>query len=433
MKHKLAIFMLILALLAPSIAIHAQDTISGVDCASFGVNPDAPVFGEVATLEAAGFAPDDMRDLALAAKQNNIPFTRADISTFLAGRGYSADQISNLLDDDTNLTPLTNLLSPSPSNDILVRAYSLLSSYGLPSSDLTALYPLVSDEVALLDAILARGLSPEQAQTFATEGIALAIEAQNLGVFRYAATLDMADVLDAYLDEYNTLELADILDDEAALMAQFAEWGATDDEMEALLAEFGALEDIGISEELIESWGLNLAEYTSEFYGIDPELLQTFASSGDDMEAIGDCLEAMGLDEAWLGLALEDFDDYFGDDGLSFDELDDIAAYDLAELLYAYGLLPEDLADLYALAGDDDAIREWLAGLGYSDDDIEFFLLDFGNLASFDFVDDDDIDEFITEIGDDFAEFDDMGMDDEDMSDDQNSDDENSDDENSDG
>lgn len=360
---------------------------------NFEPNPEATVFENLQHLAAQGIRIEDINELAQLVRDPTV-----NAWDFLLSKGYPQAQIEAFLSDETTVFLLNQLLHPSPSRDILERANALLTSYGLSSGALIELYKLVTDPQALYDTLIAYGLSPEQADGFTNEALELADEAQRIGVFDYAATLDGQDVLDKYgYDTVRLNSLGSVLDDPDALRAELLRQGVSDADVDDIVADFQYLrEEAGLSGKYLKAWATKSLAYTLDFYGVPSTKIFTLAAQGDSA-AIRDCLSGAGFDESAIDIAASEFGLYlFGD----YDEawitsktIIEVVYDDAGTFAYEWGLSSEELAELSLYGSDLDTLFEILTQeYGFSDEDAEYFLFDFdGAIFSsvFDSFDDD--------------------------------------------
>jgi hypothetical protein len=358
--------------------LRAQDE---AGACNFEPNPSAGVFEDLAKVTDLGIQPDDINALAVAARDPSV-----DAGEFLLSKGYDQATVNNILSDPAHVQSLNQLVHPSPSRDLLDRAYALLAGYGLPSGALLELYGLTSDPQALNDNLLARGLSPEQADGLANGALGLAAEAQALGVFKFAATLDGQDVLDK--NGYDNLSLNSIgnnLDDPDALREQLLQEGVAESDVDGMVSDFQTLnENLGLNENYVNGWNVKTLSYSMDYYGIPSEEILPLAAQGND-EAIRACLTEAGFDPAAIDIAASEFGNYLGgEDGedpwLTPGDIIESAFDDAGAFAASWGLTGAELAELNQYADDPEAMRDILTQqYGFAPEDADFFAAAFDN------------------------------------------------------
>lgn len=351
------------------------------DTCSFQIDPGADAFSDAAELVEIGLSTDDVRALIdSTARRGSV-----DANEFLSERGYDAESIDAFLSSDDNLALINRLTFSSPSVEILSAAYSLLSDYGLPSGALVELYPLTSDQQALIDNLLARGLSPEQAASFAVSALDLASRAREAGVFEYALTLDGDAVLDRFdITDFSLYDLSPYLNDNDALLEELLRRGVSEDEANTIAGDLGTLRDeSGMDSMYLDTWMTDSAAYNLEYFGVPSDALLQMASL--DPETAQACLELAGLDDELLDIALSQFSDYlYGDEDnfalLSPEVIFDVAMNDAALFAAEFGLTGDDLFELSALFDDPDALMAELMDVyGLSAEEADLLASEFEN------------------------------------------------------
>lgn len=412
-------------LLTGTFSLQAQD----LETCDFPVNEEASVFDDLQTVTDSGIAAEDVQAIASQIRGNE----EADFEQLLIAQGYSPEEVQAFLANEDNYNSLYNIVSPSPSRTILERAYALLASYGLPSGALTELYPLTSDFDTLYNALLARGLSPEQAEALANEGLNLVSEAVAAGVFDYTPTLEGENVFDEYGYEPQLLyAVGDELGDEAALAQELLLQGIDEVDADAMAEDLTALgSEIGLTEHTVNGLLLDVSMYQAEYYGLPENTVETL-SSQENEEAFRDCLEEAGLDAFAVDAALTGFGDilYNAEDQDGSDEvgeyldsetIEDVVYYEMADLLSDYGLTTDDLSEMWDVSDDTEVLNDLLLSYGFSEEEADIFIGDFTDSAFGEFVDDldqealDELDDSFLEVEEDDAAFDedDLGEEDE--------------------
>jgi hypothetical protein len=359
----------------------AQDA---VDC-SFEVNRDAIVFSDMHALTDQDIPEDVLQTLARDVR------THPDLSLAerLSSMNYSPQITDTLLNGSGNQELMERLLAPAPSRVILNRAYAILADYGLPSSALVEIYPLAGDYDALYNALIGRGLSPEQAQGLATEAGKLMQEAQSLGLDDFSLTLDVSALFAQYDAEFaspnNWLAISNVLDDPDALRAKLESLGVPAANLDLLIAGLDDLRERGLNEHYMSGWEVETMAYTMEYYGLPGKTLMTMA--GTDAETVRDCLSDAGLDESLLDAPLIQFDEFIFDEDAPLDteEIETYVIDEAAHFLEDWGLTPDDFAALMENADDPDALEKMLEEAGYSPDEIDQLTMSL-NQSSFDSI-----------------------------------------------
>jgi hypothetical protein len=404
-------------LLIGSLSLQAQE----LETCDFAVNPEATVFDDLQTVTDSGISAEDVQAIASQIRGNE----EADLEQLLIAQGYTPEDAQAFLADEDNYNSLYNIVSPSPSRTLLERAYALLASYGLPSSALTELYPLTSDFDTLYNALLARGLSPEQAEALANEGLTLVAEAVAAGVFEYTPNIEGENVFDEYGYEAQLLyAVGDELGNEDALTQELILQGINGADADAMAEDLTALgSEIGLTEQTVNGALLDVSMYQAEYYGLPENAVDTL-SSQESEEEFRDCLEEAGLDAFVVDAALTGFGDilYNAEDQDGTDEfgeyldseaIEDVIYYEMADLLEDYGLTSDDLSELWEFSDDPEAFSDLLLSYGFSEEEADIFFGDFSDADFGEFVGEldeealDELDEGFLEVEEDDALFDD--------------------------
>ncbi|MBP8972986.1 MAG: hypothetical protein KBH93_03855 [Anaerolineae bacterium] len=277
--------------------------------------------------------------------------------------GYSSEQCKAFV-TDRNLLLLDSALNPEPSDALQLQALTLLQSYGLTGLDLQSLTPLANDPAAIMDSLVQKGLSSEQAAQLLEQLAALIQEGAAQGwMSYYAINAPLFKLLNnAGLPRTMLYDSAPLLNDPAAAAAYLTGVGFTAEQVQTFVNLIPELVERGVTSNVLEGWAIRSLIYRLEGMGLPPQSIYEVVSLGN-IDVMRGYLIAKGLSGDVLELALVHSGGCVGNHGeaLNPERLIAFQAEEASALLDSAGIAPTDLDIILGLLGSPMTLNTYLA------------------------------------------------------------------------
>lgn len=277
--------------------------------------------------------------------------------------GYSPEQCKAFV-TDRNLLLLDSALNPEPSEALQLQALMLLQSYGLTGLDLQSLTPLANDPAAIMDFLVQKGLSSEQAAQLLEQLAALLQEGAAQGwMSYYVINAPLFKLLnDAGLPRTMLYDSAHLLNDPAAAAAYLTGVGFTAEQVQTFANILPELIERGVTSNALEGWVIRSLIYRLEGIGLPPQSIYEVVSLGN-IDITRGYLIAKGLSGDVLELALVNIGGCTGNHGeaLNPERLIAFQAEEADALLDSAGIAPTDLDIILGLLSSPVTLNTYLA------------------------------------------------------------------------
>lgn len=358
------------AIAAPATTLHRDNVVGNEIVRWFSMLPaqgqqETRVEHSVAFLTANNIPSAAYAELSAALNTTD----HRNVEAVLEKYGYSPERVKAFV-TDMNLLLLDSALNPEPSDGLQLQALTLLQSYGLTGLDLQSLAPLANDPAAIMDSLVQKGLSSEQATQLLERLAALIQEAAAQGWMPYyVINVPLFKMLnDAGLPRAMLYDSAPLLNDPAAAATYLASIGFTAEQIQTFENLLPELIEKGVTSSALEGWAIRSMIYRLEGIGLPPQSIYEVVSLGN-IEVVRGYLIARGLGGDVLELALVNIVGCMGSQGeaLNPERLIAFQAGEARALLNSVGIALTDLDLILGLLNSPMTLNTYLAeayGLG---------------------------------------------------------------------
>lgn len=285
------------------------------------------------------------------------------IAEVLVKYGYSPEQLEVFMTEQ-NLFALSNTLNPGPTDALLNQALTILTAYDLTLTDLEMLVPLVNDPMALMKALLDKGLTQTQVVELLQQIAPLIQEAADSGLMQYIAMNGQLEAIfnQAGIPTNMLFDSAHLLNEPEAAAAYLAEIGYTEQEIQTYVELIPTLKEQGVTIGVVEGWSITTMIYRLEGIGLSPQTIKEILGLGN-LDAVRGYLTAQGMSGSALELALVHIAGVMGfyGEALNVERLEAFQIREAFTVLNSIGIDPADLGEILALSSDPAALSAFLS------------------------------------------------------------------------